>query len=191
RRLAGLRPHVGYLAAIRSALPRDGILVEELCQAGFVSYLAYPVYTPHSYVSPGFQGTLGFGFQAALGVKVAHPDRAVVSITGDGGFLFGVQELASQAQHGIALVTVLFNNGAYGNVARDQETRFGGRLIASELANPDFQALARSFGVASCRVASAPDLEAALRTALASDRPQLIEVAVDRAEEVSPWPFIL
>ena len=185
-----VKPHVEYLQAIRRALPRDGILVEELCQAGFASYFAYPVLAPYTYVSPGFQGTLGCGFMTALGVKAAHPDRPVVSIIGDGGLLFGIGEFATAVQHGIGVVTVLFNNGAYGNVLRDQQTGFGGRLIGSELRNPDFQGLAASFGVAAYRVAAAAELEAALRQALAAGTPALIEVVVDRTTEVSPWPFI-
>ena len=185
-----VKPHVGYLQAIRRVLPREGILVEELCQAGFTSYFAYPVLAPHTYVSPGFQGTLGCGFMTALGVKIGHPDTPVVSIIGDGGFLFGIGELATAAQYGISVVTVLFNNGAYGNVLRDQETGFGGRLIGSELRNPDFQQLSAAFGIASTCAETAADLETALRDALAADRPALIEVIVDRAAEVSPWPFI-
>ena len=185
-----VRPHVEYLEAIRSVLPREGILVEELCQTGFASYFAYPVLAPRTYVSPGFQGTLGCGFMTGLGVKAAHPDRPVVSIAGDGGFMFGVQELATAVQHGIGLVTVLFNNGAYGNVLRDQQAGFGGRLIGSELHNPDFQQLAASFGVAFRRVASPAALKPALEEAIRSAGPALIEVAIDRAAETSPWDFI-
>lgn len=110
-------PHVGYLQAIRAVLPRDGILVDELCQAGFSSYFAYPCLAPRTFISAGYQGTLGSGFQTALGVKVANPRRPVVSITGDGGFMFGVQELATAVQERIGLITVLFNNNAFGNVA--------------------------------------------------------------------------
>ncbi len=189
-KIQAVQPHVDYLQAIRRVLPRDGILVEELCQAGFASYFAYPVLAPYTYVSPGFQGTLGCGFMTALGVKAANPDQPVVSIIGDGGMLFGVGELATAVQYGIGVVTVLFNNGAYGNVLRDQQTGFGGRLIGSELRNPDFQQLAASFGIAARRVDAVADLEEALRDALATGQPALIEVVVDRATEVSPWPFI-
>lgn len=188
--VAEIKPHAGFLAVIRDVLPRDGFLVEELCQTGFTSYFAYPVLAPRTYVSPGFQGTLGCGFMSALGVKVAHPDQPVVSITGDGGFMFGVQEMATAVQYGIGLITVLFNNGAYGNVLRDQQTTFGGRLIGSELRNPDFQALAASFGVSSTRVYDAAGFEAALRAAVAAGGPTLIEVMVDRTREMSPWPLI-
>lgn len=187
---ASVKPHVDYLAAIREVLPRDGFLVEELCQAGFASYFAWKALAPRTYVSAGYQGTLGFGFQTALGVKVANPDRAVVSITGDGGFLFGLQELATAAQYGIGVVTVLFNNNAYGNVLRDQQTGFQGREIGSRLTNPDFMALAGAFGVAAIRVDSPEALKRGLRDALSRSEPTLIEVTIAEGSEVSPWPFI-
>ncbi|WP_439573349.1 thiamine pyrophosphate-dependent enzyme [Phreatobacter sp.] len=189
-----VQPEMDHLDAIRAVLPADGLLVEELCQAGFASYFGYPVHQPRTYVSTGFQGTLGYGFQTALGVKAAHPERDVVSITGDGGFLFGVQELATAVQYRLGLVTVVFNNHAYGNVRRDQETRYGNRLIGADLHNPDFPALARSFGLEGTTVTSAAELRPALARALAAARatslPSLIEVKVARGSEASPWPFI-
>lgn len=185
-----VQPQLSFLDAIRRALPRDGFFVGELSQVGFTSYFGFPVYGPRTYVSEGFQGTLGFGFPTALGVKVAHPDRAVVSVTGDGGFLFAVQELATAAQERIGLVTVLFNNGAYGNVLRDQQTGFGNRLIGSLLQNPDFRQLAQAFGVKGWSVTSPDELERALVAALGEGRPALIEVRVPQGSEASPWPFI-
>jgi acetolactate synthase I/II/III large subunit len=189
--LQRLQPQTDYLRAIRRVLPRDGILVPELSQAGFATYTgAYPVLEPRTYISEGFQGTLGFGFPTALGAKVANPDKPVVSITGDGGFMCGVQELATAAQYGIGVVTILFNNGAYGNVLRDQETAFGGRLMGSRFDNPDFLRLADSFGVAAERVHSADELRIVLERALAANRPALLEVVLDARSETSPWPFI-
>lgn len=185
-----VQPEIDYLDVIRDVLPADGLLVEELCQAGFASYFGYPVHQPRTYVSTGFQGTLGYGFPTALGVKVAHPNRPVVAITGDGGFMFGVQELATAVQYGIGLVTVLFNNEAYGNVRRDQETRYGNRLIGADLVNPDFPALARAFGIDTASVASPAALRPVLAAALAKGAPALIEVKVARGSEASPWPFI-
>jgi len=186
-----IQPQTAYLQALRAVLPRDGIVVPELSQVGFTTYTgALPILAPRTYISEGFQGTLGFGFPTALGAKVAHPSKAVVSITGDGGFMFGVQELATAAQYGIALVTVVFNNHSYANVLRDQQTQFGGRAIGSRLKNPDFVKLADSFGVAARRVASPDELRGALETELAAARPALIEVAVEPGTETSPWPFI-
>jgi acetolactate synthase I/II/III large subunit len=186
-----IQPQTSFLRAIRKVLPRDGLLVPELSQVGFTTYTgAFPILAPRTYISEGFQGTLGFGFPTALGAKVANPDRAVVSVTGDGGFMFGVQELATAAQYEIALVTVLFNNHSFGNVLRDQELQYGGRTIGSRFKNPDFVRLAESFGVAARRVHEPHELQNALEHALADGRPALIEVALEAGAEASPWPYI-
>ncbi len=189
--IGAIQPHVAYLEAMRAALPRDGFFVDEVCQSGFASLFAFPVYEPRTFISSGHQGTLGFGYSTALGVKVAHPDRAVLSISGDGGFLFGLQELATAAQHRIAVVGVVFNNGSFGNVQRDQEQNFGGRVIGSRLVNPDFVRLAESFGVAGYRVDTPAALRSRLERCFADDRPALIEVPVDQTREVSPWPLLI
>ena len=186
-----IEPQTSFLRAIRAVLPRDGILVPELSQVGFTTYTgAYPILAPRTYISEGFQGTLGFGFPTALGAKAANPNKAVVSVTGDGGFMFGVQELATAAQYGIALVTIVFNNQSFANVVRDQETQYGGRIIGSRLQNPDFVRLAESFGVAANRVRQPLELQRALEQALASGRPALLEVALTPGVEASPWPYI-
>jgi acetolactate synthase-1/2/3 large subunit len=186
-----IQPQADYLRAIRAVLPRDGILVPELSQVGFATYTgAFPVLAPRTYLSEGFQGTLGFGFPTALGAKVANPDRAVVSITGDGGFMFGVQELATAAEHHIGLVTIVFNNASYANVVRDQRMHFGGRTIGSRFRNPDFVRLAESFGVAAQRVKTPAELTRCLEHELSAARPALIEVVVEPDSEASPWPFI-
>ena len=186
-----IQPQAAYLDAIRSVVPRDGFLVPELSQVGFTTYTgAYPVLAPRTYLSEGHQGTLGFGFPTALGVRVANPDKAVVSITGDGGLMFGIQELATAAQYGIGVATIVFNNRSYGNVLRDQQQQFGGRTIGAELENPDFIKLAESFGVAAERVRTPDALRSALERALGTGRPALLEVALKPGEETSPWDLI-
>lgn len=185
-----VQPQVDYLQAIREVLPRNGFFVDEISQIGFASMFAFPVYEPRTFVTSGYQGTLGFGFPTALGVKVAFPNRPVVSVTGDGGFMFAVQELATAVQYGINLVTVVFNNRSFGNVLRDQHQQFGGRLLGSELVNPNFVALAESFGVSAVEVSSPQALRPALERALGADRPVLIEVRVPRGTDSDPWPFI-
>jgi acetolactate synthase-1/2/3 large subunit len=114
----------------------------------------------------------------------------VVAITGDGGFMFGVQELATAVQFNIAVVTLVFNNNAYGNVRRDQRERFDGRVVASDLVNPDFVKLAESFGVGASRVTAPDQFRAALDKALAAGGPYLIDIEVPRDSEVTPWTFI-
>ena len=190
KRIEKVQPQVDFLAVIRDVLPRDGFFVPELSQMGFASYFAFPVLAPRTYVTEGYQGTLGFGFPTALGVKVANPTKAVVSVTGDGGFLFGLQELATAAAHRIGVVTILFNNHAYGNVRRDQLNGFEGRLSGAELRNPDFVKLAESFGVDAHRLTTPAELRLVLAAALDADRPCLIEVETPTGSEASPWEFI-
>ena len=193
-RLAKLAPQIGYLEAIRAELPEDGIIVEEVTQMGFAARLLYPTYRPRTFISPGFQDSLGWGYAAALGVQDARRDVPVVAITGDGGFLFTATEMATGVHHHIPLTVVVFNDGAYGNVRRNQEERFGNRIIASDLTNPDFVRLAESFGAAAERARNPAELRAALKRALArhegsNQGPSLIEVPVPALP--SPWEFIM
>jgi acetolactate synthase-1/2/3 large subunit len=185
-----IQPQMAYLDILREVLPANAIVTDELSQVGFASWYGFPVYEPRTFISSGYQGTLGAGFLTALGAKVAHPDRPVVAITGDGGFMFGVQELATAVQFNIGVVTLVFNNNAYGNVRRDQRERFDGRVVASDLVNPDFVKLAESFGVGAARVTSPQAFKPALEKALADGGPQLVAIEIPRDSEVSPWQFI-
>jgi acetolactate synthase-1/2/3 large subunit len=190
KRLAKLAPQLAFLAAIRAELPDDGIFVDEVTQLGFAARLAFPVYQPRTFLSPGYQDNLGYGFATALGAQDARRDVPVLSITGDGGLLFTATEMATAIRHRIPLVTVLFNDGAFGNVRRIQEESYGNRLIASDLANPDFVKFAESFGAAAVRAATPDALRRALKAAFARrDAPTLIEVPVGALP--SPWEFIL
>jgi acetolactate synthase-1/2/3 large subunit len=180
---------MAYLDAIRAELPEDGILVDEVTQMGFAARLAFPVYKPRTFLSPGYQDNLGWGFATALGAQDARRDVPVVSISGDGGFMFTANEMATAVRHRIPLAAIVFNDGAFGNVRRIQQERFGNRLIASDLTNPDFVKFAESFGAAGERARNPAELRAALRRALARrDGPTLIEVPVGSFP--SPWPFI-
>ena len=185
-----IQPQMAYLNILREVLPSNAIVTDELSQVGFASWYGFPVYEPRTFITSGYQGTLGSGFPTALGAKVAHPDRPVVAITGDGGFMFGVQELATAVQFGIGVVVLVFNNNSYGNVRRDQRERFEGRVVASDLVNPDFVGLAESFGVGAARVTSPDHFRPALEKALAHGGPYLIDIEVPRDSEISPWAFI-
>jgi acetolactate synthase-1/2/3 large subunit len=188
-KLERLQPQVGFLRAIRAALPADGIFVDEVTQVGFASRLAFPVEKPRTFLSPGYQDNLGWGFGAALGAKAAKPNTPVVAISGDGGFLYQVGELATAVQHQIALVVVVFDNQSFGNVRRIQQESYGGRQIANDLANPDFVRLAESFGVAAYRAQTPAELEQALGKALALSAPALVHVP--HGESASPWDLII
>ena len=187
---AAVQPQIGYLDVMRDLLGEDGILVDDLSQVGFASWYGYPVHRPRSYISSGYQGTLGSGYGTALGAKVACPDRPVVSICGDGGFMFAVQEMATAVQYNIALPVIVFNNSSYGNVRRDQITAFDGHVIGADLHNPDFVKLAESFGMRGARVGTPEALRPVLERALGDNAPSLIEVQIEPGSEGNPWPFI-
>jgi acetolactate synthase I/II/III large subunit len=189
QRLDKLAPQIAFLDAIRAELPDDGIFVDEVTQIGFAARLLLPVYKPRTFLSPGYQDNLGWGFATALGAQQARPDVPVLSISGDGGFLFTSNELASAMYHRIPLTVVVFNDGAFGNVRRIQEEQFGNRVIASDLANPNFVRYAQSFGAEAERARNPEELRAALRRAFKRrDGPTLIEVPVGPMP--SPWEFI-
>jgi acetolactate synthase-1/2/3 large subunit len=190
KEIQAIQPQIAYLEVLREVLPRDGIVTDELSQVGFASWFGFPVHAPRTFISSGYQGTLGSGFPTALGAKVAHPDKPVVAITGDGGFMFAVEELSTAVQYGIGVVTLVFNNRSYGNVRRDQMEGFGGRVIASDLVNPDFVKLADAFGLSGARVASPTAFRPVLERALADGKPWLIEIEIPVGGETSPWRFI-
>lgn len=180
-----LEPQVGFIRVLREELPEDGFVVGESTQLAYCARIAMPFYKPRTYVSPGYQGTLGYGFPTALGVKVGNPDAQVVSITGDGGFLFASGELATAVQHGIASVTAVFSNAMYGNVQHSQIHKYGGKVIATDLHNPDFAAMAETFGAQGLRATTPDEFRAALRKGFGHNGPTVIEVPV--GELPSPW----
>ncbi len=187
-RIAQLEPQNGFVRAIRRALPDDGILVDDVTQVGFASRVAFPVYAPRTFLSPGYQDNLGWGYGAALGAQAAMPDRAVMSISGDGGFMYQVQEIATAILHNLPVVAVVFDNGAFGNVKLLQKERFDSHFIGCDLHNPDFCKLAESFGAAAFRAKTADELEVALQKAFALRKPALVHVPC--GEMPSPWDML-
>ena len=184
-----LGPQLAWLGAIRDTLPPEGIFVDELTQTGYVSRFAFPTYAPRTFISTGYQGTLGYGVATALGVAHARRDVPVVAISGDGGALFTITELATAVHHRIPLTLVIFNDHAFGNVRRLQIDNYDSRLIASDLSSPNFAALATSFGAQGLTASTPDDLRGALDIAMAHDGPSVIEVPV--GELPSPWDFVL
>lgn len=173
RRLAP--EQTAMLDAVRAELRDGDILVSGMTNVGYWGNLHYPARLPRTYVTSSYFGTLGYAFPTSLGAKVAAPDKRVVSLNGDGGFMFNAQELSTAAAYGINVVAVVFNNGAFGASRWDQAHRFGERYIGTELRNPDFMKLAQAFGVKGIRT-EPEGLGRALRRALAADAPVLIEV---------------
>ncbi|HEY1747051.1 MAG TPA: thiamine pyrophosphate-dependent enzyme [Xanthobacteraceae bacterium] len=184
-----LAPQRAYTKVIRDALPEDGVVCFDVTQLHFYSWWGYPVYRPRTVIQPGYQGTLGYGYPTALGAKVGVPDRPVIYVGGDGGFMFNCQELSTAMRFNIGVVAIVFNDGAYGNVRRIQQEMFGGRLISSDLHNPDFEKFVGSFGMNYWRCDSPETLAPVLDAALATGRPGFIEVKIDRFPNPFPHMF--
>lgn len=179
-----LQPQMDYMNAIRAALPDDAIVVTDQTQLSYYSRSYYPVYAPRSYFTTTRLWTLGAAFPIAMGAKIAQPQRKVVTIIGDGGFLYNAQELSTAMKYQIPVVAVLFNDNAYGNVWRAQMEEYDGHILGTELHNPDFVQFVQSFGAQATRVHSAAELEKTLRQSLDNDVPTVIEVPVGPMKRV-------
>ena len=182
-------PQMRILKVIREELPEDGFLVDEVTQVGYASWYGFPVYRPRHFISSGYQGNLGYGYTTALGVQIAHPDKKVVVLGGDGGFMYQATEMATAVKYRLNLVNIVFNNHAYGNVQRDQQENFDGNVIGSDLSNPDFVRFAESFGAPGFRVETTEQLRKALQAAFKETGPVLIEMPSTGMP--SPWPYII
>jgi len=183
-------PQMAYLDVIREELPRDGIFVDEVTQVGFVSWYGFPVYQPRQHISAGYQGTLGFGYATALGVMAGNMDKKVIQVSGDGGIMFNIQELSTAVQYQLPLVTIIFNDSRYTNVQRQQKEWFDGRVICSDLHNPDFVKLAESFGAAGFLATDPEAMRGAIQAAFEVAGPAIIEVKVEEFFP-APWPFLM
>lgn len=164
-----------YLMAIRSALGRDGILVNDMTVPTYAATRHFPVYQPRTFLFPRVLGTLGFALPAAIGAKVAHPDRRVVALAGDGGFMYTCQELSIAVQYKLPVPLVLVNSNSYGVVKRNQMAQFK-RSFAVDLVNPDFKKMADAFGARAAGVENAEELGRELDKAFAAHGPTVIEI---------------
>lgn len=183
-------PQLAHLEVLREEMDEGDVFLDDLTQVSFAARFAFPVARPRGYLSAGYAGTLGWGVPAGIGAQMARPDARVVNVQGDGGFMYASNELATAVKYRVPLVTIVYNDNAYGNVRRIQSDRFGAnRMIASDLVNPDIVAFAESFGAMGLRATTPEELRGALRTAFRAGGPAVIEVPV--AERYpSPWPWI-
>ncbi|MBN9092388.1 thiamine pyrophosphate-dependent enzyme [Pandoraea pnomenusa] len=179
-----ISPQAEYVSQLRAAMPDDAVFVSELTQIGYLARIALPVYGPRTYIGPGYQGTLGYGFPLALGAAVGAGGRRVVSITGDGGFGWNMQELATARRYNLPVTLIVFNDGHYGNVRSIQKREFGAE-VAVDLTNPDFRSLAQAFGIAFTQVENPEQLGGAVKDSMQHDGPGMIEVKVGVMP--SPW----
>ncbi len=168
-------PQYPVLEAMQKGIPEDAFMVWDVSQFGFYARTHWQVTHPKTYIDSGYSFNLGYAFPTALGAKVAKPDRPVVCVAGDGGFMFNASELSTAVKYGINLVTVIFRNDSYGNVARDLEEGFDG-AYETDLHNPDFVKFAESFGAVGMRAEDPLTLETMLPQALERGAPVLIDV---------------
>jgi len=172
-------PNSPILRSLRAATPEDAIVIAGMTQIGYYSRPFWPVYRPRTYITSSYSGNLGFEYPTALGAKVACPDRPVIAICGDGGFMYNAQEMSTAVKYGINAIAVVFNDEAFGNVGRDLDEAWGGSFGA-DLKNPDFMKLADAYGVVGMRAEKPTDVGDLVRKALTQQRPVLIEVRVGR-----------
>ncbi|MEC7837941.1 MAG: thiamine pyrophosphate-dependent enzyme [Chloroflexota bacterium] len=185
--IEGLHPQHEILNSLREGMPRETISVWDMTQLGYYSRAAFKTYNTSSYFDSGYSGNLGWAFPTAIGAKVAKPNSPVVSVSGDGGFMYNVQELSTAVKYGINLVAVIFNDGYYGNVRRDLELDWGGDYETS-FVNPDFAKMAETYGAKGITVDDPTKVNEAIEEGLAANKPTLIDVNMIDTNEV-PRPF--
>ena len=182
-------PVVGLLDQIRAAIPRDAIVVDDLCLPGYWAPPALDVYEPRTFFHPGMYGTLGYALPAAIGAQIGRPDRPAVALCGDGGFLYTAQELSTAVQQRARVVAIVFNDNAYGALKLFQDRHLAGRRIGIELRNPDFARFAESFGARGVKLRASSELGAAVGAAIGQAGPTVIECPLDFPLEgvLPPW----
>ncbi len=169
---------------LREHLPKDAIVTNGAGNYATWIHRFYQYRSFRTQVAPT-SGAMGFGVPAGIAAKLVHPERIVVSVSGDGCFLMCGQELATAAQHGAAVIFLVVNNGMYGTIRMHQERHYPARVSGTDLVNPDFVAYAHAFGCHGERIDSTEAFAPAFERALAANRPALIEIPID-PEAITP-----
>lgn len=170
------------IKAIRDCLARDAIIANDVGNSFFWTLFFMQIFHPRTMLSSSSFSAMGCGLPFAIGAKLAKPEKQVVCITGDGGFLMNNQELATALENRLAIPIIIMNDSGYGAIRHIQERMCQGRYIASEWASPDFVQMASSFGVNGTRIVKPEDIEPALRAALKACKPTILDVRVDGSE---------
>jgi len=195
KKIAVLEPQKTWSDAIRTGLPDDGIVVADITQIGFYGWHGFPAYPPRGIIYPGYQDSLGYAYATSLGVKVAHPDKQVIDIDGDGSFLMNIQELATAHVEKIAAKAIILNNQHLGMVVQWEDNFYKGNRGHTYLGNPedraqvypDYVRVCNSFNVKCERVMYKKDLRAAIQRLLDAKEPYVLDVVVPYSEHVLPF----
>lgn len=175
------------MVEIRRLLPDDAIITTEVGQNQMWAAIYLKVYKPRTFISSGGLGTMGFGFPAALGAKVAHPEVPVIDIAGDGSFMMTEQDLATSVEENIPVTVVVLNNSVLGMVAQWQRLFYNRRYFAVNLGRgPDFVKLAEAYGAQGFRAKTLEEFSSAFKKALKSDVATVIDVPISPEENVLP-----
>ena len=177
------QPSLPVIHELQDVLPRDTIYAIDVHALGYASFAEFPIYDPRTFLYPNIGVALGHAYPAAIGAKVAHPDRPVICFSGDGGFLMGAVEMATAMKYGINVVAIVVNDGALSAIKGSQLKGCEGRTIDTDLLNPDFVEFAQSFGAYAKRVENLGDFKGTLRDALAAEKPALIEVMLQERQD--------
>ena len=176
------------LSELRKLLPESAIVTTEVGQNQMWSALYFQALKPRTFISSGGLGTMGFGFPAAIGAKVACPDRSVVDIAGDGSFIMSEQELACSVTENIPVTVIVLNNSVLGMVAQWQRMLYKRRYMAINLGKtPDFVKLAEAYGAQGKRITSLEEFHKAVKTALTSKVTTVIDVPIGSESDVVPF----
>ena len=177
------QPPLPIIHEFQEVLPRDTIYAIDVHALGYASFAEFPIYDPRTFLYPNIGVALGHAYPAAIGAKVAYPDRPVICFSGDGGFLMGAVEMATAMKYGINVVAVVVNDGALSAIKGSQQKGCEGRTIDTDLLNPNFVEFAQSFGAYAERVENLGDFKDTLREALAAEKPALIEVMLQERQD--------
>ena len=185
RQTFNAQPALPVIHELQDVLPRETIYAIDVHALGYASFAEFPIYDPRTFLYPNIGVALGHAYPAALGAKVAYPERPVIAFSGDGGFLMGAVEMATAMKYGINVVAIVVNDGALSAIKGSQLKGCEGRTIDTDLVNPDFVALAKSFGAYAKRVEDLGDFKETLRDAIDAETPALVEVMLqDRQDEL-------
>ena len=177
------QPPLPIIHELQDVLPRDTIYSIDVHSLGYASFAEFPIYDPRTFLYPNIGVALGYAYPAAIGAKVAYPDRPVICFSGDGGFLMGAMEMATAMKYGINVVAIVVNDDALSAIKGAQAKGFEGRTIDTDLRNPDFVEFAQSFGVYARKVENLEDFKSTLRDTLAAEKPALIEVMMQEHQD--------
>lgn len=177
------QPPLPIIHELQEVLPKDTIYSIDVHSLGYASFAEFPIYDPHTFLHPNIGVALGYSYPAAVGAKVAFPERPVVCFSGDGGFMMGAMEMATAMNYGLNVVAIVVNDDALTAIKGSQEMNFDGRTIDTELYNPDFVDFAKSYGAHAWRVETLDEFKPILYKALNTEKPTLIEVMMHKYQD--------